>query len=119
MRHAPRQRHMSTRFRQSGGRPAGVEGGPYTAKIVRGRSSAPVGRTRGKSGLPQTLQVTVSEWMWVGAGSVPSWIGWFGPSGGGESRALVVVGEPGIGKTALLDHLVDQASGCRVIRGSG
>jgi DNA-binding CsgD family transcriptional regulator len=37
----------------------------------------------------------------------------------GESRALVVVGEPGIGKTALLDHLVGQASGCRVIRGSG
>src|SRR6185295_14229795 len=37
----------------------------------------------------------------------------------GESRALVVVGEPGIGKTAMLDHLVGQASGCRVIRGSG
>ena len=37
----------------------------------------------------------------------------------GESRALVVVGEPGIGKTALLDHLIGQASGCRVLRGSG
>jgi DNA-binding CsgD family transcriptional regulator len=37
----------------------------------------------------------------------------------GESRALVVVGEPGIGKTVLLDYLVSQASGCRVLRGSG
>jgi DNA-binding CsgD family transcriptional regulator len=37
----------------------------------------------------------------------------------GESRALVVVGEPGIGKTALLDYLIGQASGCRVLRGSG
>jgi DNA-binding CsgD family transcriptional regulator len=32
----------------------------------------------------------------------------------GESRALVVRGEPGVGKTALLDYLVEQASGCRV-----
>jgi hypothetical protein len=32
---------------------------------------------------------------------------------------LVVVGEPGIGKAALLDHLVGQASGCWVSRGSG
>src|SRR5882757_8387978 len=37
----------------------------------------------------------------------------------GESRALVLVGEPGVGKTALLDHLVGQASGCRVLRASG
>jgi DNA-binding CsgD family transcriptional regulator len=37
----------------------------------------------------------------------------------GESRALVVLGEPGVGKTALLDHLVAQASGCRVLRASG
>ena len=34
----------------------------------------------------------------------------------GESRALVVRGEPGVGKTALLDYLVEQASGCRVAR---
>ncbi|HEX4357130.1 MAG TPA: AAA family ATPase [Pseudonocardia sp.] len=34
----------------------------------------------------------------------------------GESRALVLVGESGVGKTALLDHLVAQASGCRVLR---
>jgi hypothetical protein len=37
----------------------------------------------------------------------------------GESRALVLRGEPGVGKTALLDYLVDQASGCRVVRAAG
>jgi DNA-binding CsgD family transcriptional regulator len=37
----------------------------------------------------------------------------------GESRALVVRGEPGIGKTALLDYLVEQATGCRVTRIAG
>jgi DNA-binding CsgD family transcriptional regulator len=38
---------------------------------------------------------------------------------GGESRVLVVRGEPGVGKTALLDYLVGQASGCRVARVAG
>jgi DNA-binding CsgD family transcriptional regulator len=37
----------------------------------------------------------------------------------GESRALVVAGEPGVGKTALLDYLAGQASGCRVARAAG
>ena len=37
----------------------------------------------------------------------------------GESRSLVVRGEPGVGKTALLEHLVEQASGCRVARAVG
>ena len=37
----------------------------------------------------------------------------------GESRALVVRGEPGAGKTALLDYLVEHASGCRVVRATG
>ena len=37
----------------------------------------------------------------------------------GESRALVVRGEPGVGKTALLDYLVEQASGCRLVRAVG
>jgi DNA-binding CsgD family transcriptional regulator len=32
----------------------------------------------------------------------------------GHSRALVVRGEPGVGKTALLDYAVARASGCRV-----
>ncbi len=37
----------------------------------------------------------------------------------GESRVLVVRGEPGEGKTALLDHLAGQASGFRVERAAG
>jgi DNA-binding CsgD family transcriptional regulator len=37
----------------------------------------------------------------------------------GESRALVVYGEAGVGKTALLDYVAEQAAGCRVIRASG
>ena len=39
----------------------------------------------------------------------------------GESRALVVRGEPGVGKTVLLDYLAGQASasGCRVARATG
>jgi DNA-binding CsgD family transcriptional regulator len=34
----------------------------------------------------------------------------------GESRALGVRGEPGVGKTALLEYLAENASGCRVAR---
>ena len=39
----------------------------------------------------------------------------------GESRALVVRGDPGVGKTALLDYLAGRASGsgCRVARAAG
>jgi predicted ATPase len=37
----------------------------------------------------------------------------------GESRVLVVRGEPGVGKTALLDYLAGQAQGCRVVRAAG
>jgi ATP-dependent Clp protease ATP-binding subunit ClpA len=37
----------------------------------------------------------------------------------GESRALVVAGEPGVGKTALLDYLAGRASGFRVARAAG
>jgi predicted ATPase len=39
--------------------------------------------------------------------------------GAGESRALVLRGEPGVGKTALLEYVVEQASGFRVVRGAG
>src|SRR5260370_701370 len=37
----------------------------------------------------------------------------------GESRALVVRGEPGAGKTALLDFLAGRASGCRGAAAAG
>ena len=37
----------------------------------------------------------------------------------GESRALVVHGEPGVGKTALLEYLAGHAPGCRVARAAG
>ena len=37
----------------------------------------------------------------------------------GESRALVLDGEPGVGKTALLDYLSEQASECLVARAAG
>jgi DNA-binding CsgD family transcriptional regulator len=37
----------------------------------------------------------------------------------GESRVIVVRGDPGVGKTVLLDYLVRQASGCRVDRAVG
>jgi DNA-binding CsgD family transcriptional regulator len=38
---------------------------------------------------------------------------------GGESRALVVRGEPGVGKTALLEDMIGRASGVRVARAAG
>src|SRR4051812_14413688 len=38
-------------------------------------------------------------------------------SGGSES--LVISGEAGVGKSALLEYLVDEASGCRVVRAAG
>lgn len=34
---------------------------------------------------------------------------------GGKSRALVVHGQPGVGKTALLEYLSNQALGCQVV----
>jgi hypothetical protein len=37
----------------------------------------------------------------------------------GASRALVVVGEPGIGKTALLEYAAGRASGCRIVHAAG
>ena len=37
----------------------------------------------------------------------------------GQSRVLVIRGEPGAGKTALLDYLAGQAPGCRVVRAVG
>ena len=37
----------------------------------------------------------------------------------GESRVLVVRGDPGVGKTVLLDYLAERARGCRVARMAG
>ena len=37
----------------------------------------------------------------------------------GESQALVLSGEAGVGKTALLDYVAGHASGCRVVRATG
>ncbi|WP_112239989.1 helix-turn-helix transcriptional regulator [Kribbella monticola] len=37
----------------------------------------------------------------------------------GASRSLVISGEAGIGKSALLGYLVAEASGCRVVRAAG
>src|SRR6266516_2503617 len=39
--------------------------------------------------------------------------------GAGESRAIVLRGEPGVGKTALLEYVVEQAPGFRVVRAAG
>ncbi|WP_433502758.1 AAA family ATPase [Pseudonocardia halophobica] len=37
----------------------------------------------------------------------------------GESRALVVHGEAGVGKTVLLEYVAEHAAGCRVARAAG
>jgi DNA-binding CsgD family transcriptional regulator len=37
----------------------------------------------------------------------------------GESRAIVVSGPAGVGKTALLDYVAEQVSGCRLVRAAG
>src|ERR1700748_2137372 len=37
----------------------------------------------------------------------------------GESRALVIRGEAGVGKTALLEFLAERATGCRVAQAAG
>ncbi len=37
----------------------------------------------------------------------------------GQSRVLVVHGEPGIGKTELVEYLAGRATGCRVVRVAG
>jgi predicted ATPase len=37
----------------------------------------------------------------------------------GESSALVLLGEPGVGKSALLDHAAESASDLRLLRARG
>ena len=43
----------------------------------------------------------------------------FGAVRGGQSGVLVVSGEPGVGKTALVESAVGSASGFRVLRAVG
>jgi hypothetical protein len=38
---------------------------------------------------------------------------------GRESRTLVLRGEPGVGKSALLEYVAGRAYGCRVVRAAG
>jgi predicted ATPase len=37
----------------------------------------------------------------------------------GESSVLLVRGEAGVGKTALLEYLAEQSTGCRIVRVRG
>jgi DNA-binding CsgD family transcriptional regulator len=37
----------------------------------------------------------------------------------GESRVLVLHGDPGVGKSALMEYVVTQAAGCRLLRSAG
>ena len=37
----------------------------------------------------------------------------------GQSRVLVLQGDPGVGKSALMDYVARQAGGCRVVRAAG
>src|SRR4051794_28384235 len=37
----------------------------------------------------------------------------------GRSRVLILRGEAGVGKTVLLNHVQERASGCRVVRAAG
>ena len=37
----------------------------------------------------------------------------------GQRRVLVLHGDPGVGKSALMDYAARQAGGCRVVRAAG
>lgn len=58
--------------------------------------------------------------MLVGRGSERARLdGLLADARGGESGALVLRGEPGIGKTALLEYAVERAEDFRVLRALG
>ncbi|KAB8194118.1 AAA family ATPase [Nonomuraea phyllanthi] len=64
-------------------------------------SSAPRGRLRGRRGECGTLDRLVAS------------------AKAGQSQVLVLRGEAGVGKSALVDHLVERAAGCQVLRAVG
>ena len=55
----------------------------------------------------------------TGAASARRWMRLLEAVRGGQSRVLVVCGEPGVGKTALLQSAIGSASGFRVMRAVG
>src|SRR5579859_3992431 len=84
------------------GRPATVGGGelmtgPSRSPVTRGRAVALTGRRSERDALDRLADAVR----------------------GGQSRALVMRGEPGVGKTVLLDYLATRARGCRVARTAG
>src|SRR5467141_2901509 len=103
---------------------------------MRGRATA---ARRSGAALPQSA--VPLPWLLGSAGPMTAHPGIGGPAAGltgrlsergvldrfvagvraGEGRALVVRGEPGVGKTVLLDYLAGGASGsgCRVVRAVG
>ena len=96
----------------------------------------PIAARRSGIALPQAVPL---PWLLHSAGPMTAHPGIRGPAAGltgrlsergvldrfvagvraGEGRALVVRGEPGVGKTVLLDYLAGRASGCRVARAAG
>ena len=119
--------------RLTGGRQWCLAGRPCERSCLAGRPQrgVPV------SSLPQ--YAVPSPWLLCSAGPMTAHPGVGGPAAGltgrrgerrildrfvagvraGEGRALVVRGEPGVGKTVLLDYLAGQASGCLVARAAG
>jgi DNA-binding CsgD family transcriptional regulator/tetratricopeptide (TPR) repeat protein len=74
---------------------------PKTALTLVRAGQAPGARLHGRSGECEMLDRLAAD---VRAG---------------QSRVLVLRGEPGTGKTALLDYLAQRADGCRVARVTG
>ena len=76
-----------------------VPPGPWRSGVIRPRPTELTGRSSECAALDRLIEAVRS----------------------GESRALVVRGDPGVGKTALLDYLAARAAaaGCRVARAAG
>jgi len=92
-----------------------------------------------RSGVALRRQAVPPPWLLCSAGPMTAHSGTGGPAAtltgrlsergvldrfvagvrAGEGRALVVRGEPGVGKTVLLDYLAGRASGCRIARAAG